>query len=104
MKSRVKNVVCLPEQYDNDHGMRQLCASIVCMRLHIEETTADDERRGVALNKKVFEFAREDLDAERLYRIRKIDVFDAAANAGFSANFRNTYPDLKQKLARHRGA
>jgi hypothetical protein len=57
------------------------------------------------LNNRAFEFARDDLDAERLYRSRKIDVFDAVSNAPcFSEKFRTKrYPQMVDELARKRG-
>jgi hypothetical protein len=104
MKSRVKNVMGLPDQYANDHGIRQLKASIACLRLFIEEVAAGDERLGAGLNEKVFEFALHDLDAERLYRARKIDVFDAASNAKcLPGKFRTIrYPQMLRELAKRR--
>lgn len=105
LQSRVHNVVGLPDQYANEHGIRQLEASIVCLRLFIEGTAvAGDEKRARDLNEAVFKFARDDLDAERLYRSRKIDVFNAASNAEcFSEKYRNMrYPQMVEELARKR--
>jgi hypothetical protein len=104
MKSRVKNVMGLPDQYANEHGIRQLRASIICLRMFIEDTAADDERRGLTLNNKAFEFARDDLDADRLYRSRKIDVFDAVSNAPCVCEKFPTmrYPQMVDELARKR--
>jgi hypothetical protein len=88
----------------NEHGIRQLRASIVCLRLFIEETATDDERRGLTLNNKAFEFARDDHDAVRLYHVHGIDVFDAVSSAPcFPEKFRTTrYPQMVEELAKRR--
>jgi hypothetical protein len=103
-KSRVHNVMDLPAQYDNEHGLRQLHASILCVRLFIEATAAQDPKRARDLNESVFKFALHELPAQRLYRARKIDVFDAASNAEcFPEKFRTfRYPQMVQELAKRR--
>ena len=51
LQSRVHNVMGLPDHYANEHGLRQLEASIVCLRLFIEGTAvAGDEKRARDLN------------------------------------------------------
>lgn len=104
MMSRVHNVMDLPDQYANDHGLRQLHASIACLRLFIEATAARSEKYARDLNEKVFEFAQHELVAQRLYRSRQIDVFDAVSNAPcFSEKFRTMrYPRMVEELAKKR--
>jgi hypothetical protein len=104
MMSRVKNVVGLPHKYANEHGLRQLKASITCLRLFIEKNTALEERRGLVLNESVFKFALHDVEADKLPRVHGIDVFEAVSNAEcFSEKYRTVrYPQMAQQLARRR--
>lgn len=104
MKSRVKNVMGLPDQYANDHGIRQLKASIVCLRLFVEDMAAQDARRGAELNEKIFNFALHDNDAERLLRTQEIDAFNAASTAeSLPEKFRSIrYPQMVKELAKRR--
>lgn len=104
MKSRVKNVMGLPDQYANAHGLSQLRASILCLRLFIEEGGAQDERFGTALNEKVFKFALHDLEANKLLQVHGIDVFEAASKADcFSEKYRTIrYPQMVAELAKKR--
>jgi hypothetical protein len=58
----------------------------------------------LTLNNKVFEFARDDHDADRLYRVHGIDVFAAVSNAPcLPEMFLTTrYPQMVQELDRKR--
>ena len=106
LESRLHNVLGLPDQYDNDHGLRQLKAAIVCLRSFIEDISTLDQKRAHALNERVFKFALHGLNAVRIFKGRGIDVFEAASNADtLSENFRTIrYPQMVAELAKRRGS
>lgn len=81
MQSRVHNVVSLPSQYANDHGIRQLRASIVCARSYLRELARGNVRRALKQIKRVFAFARGRV-ASQLYAAHGIEVFDAVLCEG----------------------
>lgn len=105
LMSRVHNVMGLPEQYATEHGLRQLNASIVCLRLFIDANAEEDFKRAQALNELVFKFALHDLDAIRLFASRRIDVFAATSQSEkLSEKFqRIRYPQMRNVLAKRRG-
>lgn len=60
MESRVANVLGLPEQYNNPHGLQQMRASVVCAAEFLRELLDQGERRAVLnLNERIFRFATE---------------------------------------------
>lgn len=105
LMSRVHNVVGLPRQYATDHGLRQLRASIVCLRLFIDANADEDPKRAQALNEQGFKFALHDIDAGRLLASRGIDVFDATSRSEkLSEKFQTIrFPQMKNELAKRRG-
>jgi hypothetical protein len=99
MQSRVFNVVGLPGQYNNDHGLRQLRASIACLRAMIEQVAKDNPRDALKLIKRVFRFAKH-RRARRLRATHEISVFDAVPVSPHLPNaFHETeYPRMRRSL------
>jgi hypothetical protein len=104
MRSRVSNVMGLAEKYATDHGMRQLRASIVCMRLFTEATAREDQKRAQALNEAIFKFALHDNDAQRLLKVHGVDVFDAvSSHESLGDNFcEKRMPQMRREIEKSR--
>jgi hypothetical protein len=100
LESRAHNVMDLAFKYSNPHGLRQMKASIVCLREFILELAQHRPQESIGLNQKVFELACHDLVAQRLFALHKIDVFDAIACAPpVPESFRLTeYPKMREAL------
>jgi hypothetical protein len=96
LESRAYNVIKLPSIYDNEHGIRQLRASICCAREFIRELLGEgQERNARKLVERVFRFSTRQT-ARRLHSGRGIDVFQAVApDPRFCEAFRTKrYPQM----------
>jgi hypothetical protein len=104
LQSRVYNVVRLPGK-DDAHGIRQLCAAILCAREHVRAVAAQNVKNARKLNKRLFGFAC-GTHARELYARHGIDVFDAVCiDAALPERFHTQgYAEWRNSLARRRGA
>lgn len=77
LASRVHNVMGLPHQYDNAHGLGQLRAAIGCARASIVEQLSEKQvRPALDAAKVVFRLAKHDRSVE-LMRSKAIHISDA---------------------------
>lgn len=102
--SRVANVGGL-EKYQTDHGVRQLKASLLCMRTFLElELEAGEERIVTKLNERIFKFCLEDY-AQRVYELCGIEPFSAvlAGDARLPEKFNTIrYPQMQERINKRR--
>ncbi len=105
MASRIENVVAAPDKYDNEHGLAQLRASIVCGREFIRgRLTAGDVRGALRDVEAVFKLCQE-RSALSVYRRRQVDPFLAVPSElpALSAPFRvRRLPQMRAALDRLR--
>jgi hypothetical protein len=102
MQSRVHNVMTLSSKYDTPHGLRQLRASIVCLREYVIEMLdkGGDPREALNIHKTTFRFCTAQI-ARRLFRTKGIDPFDAVRpHPRLPGNFgTKCYPTWLRRLA-----
>lgn len=103
--SRVANVGGL-EKYQTPHGLKQLRASILCLRTFLElELEADEVKTVKKLNERIFQFALGDY-AQRVLSLCDIEPFSAVLYGEkrlpemFNAR---RYPQMQQELQERRG-
>jgi hypothetical protein len=79
MESHVHNVVGLPAEYDNDHGRKQLRASILVAHEFVRDVldqrfdAEDPVRATMNLNERIFRFCTRDRHAKELFRSSGVD-------------------------------
>jgi hypothetical protein len=79
MESRFHNVAGLAARYDNDHGRKQLRASIHSVREFLRDVlegkmgAQHPVREVLKMNERIFRFCQRDLHAKQLYRTHGID-------------------------------
>lgn len=102
--SRVANVGGL-EKYQTEHGVKQLKASLLCMRTFLEEQLDEGEVTTVKkLQERIFKFSLEDY-AQRVFELYGIEPFSAVLYgddrlpAMFNAR---RYPQMQQELEERR--
>jgi hypothetical protein len=111
MESRVHNVVGLPDAYDNEHGRRQLRASILIAREFVrdlldERIDAEDAVRAtIKLNERIFRFCIRDRHAKELFRSSGVDPAVAIHDdPRLPAAFRERrLPQMREQLAAREG-
>jgi hypothetical protein len=111
MESRVHNVVGLPDAYDNEHGRRQLRASILIAREFVrdlldERIDAEDAVRAtIKLNERIFRFCTRDRHAKELFRSSGVDPAVAIHDdPRLPAAFRERrLPQMREQLAAREG-
>ena len=103
--SRVSNVGGL-DKYHTDHGLRQMRASILCMRAFLQSQLDAGEHKVVTrLNERIFRFCLESEYAQKVFEQFGVEPFEAALHGDsrqppmFNAR---RYPQMKQELAQHR--
>jgi len=103
VESRVANVVGLPGLYDNDHGLKQLRASIIACRHFIEELAQHDCRRALKHVESLFRVSCS-TNAVRIYRQKGSDTFAALPSLDIlPLKFREErHPRMLRHLARKR--
>lgn len=106
MLSRVHNVVGLPGQYDTSHGIKQLCASLICCQEGIKTEAKSDPKAARRWIKAVFQFSLKNSRAKRIYKTHGIDPFDGVPDHGLEdlpSQFHETgYPAMRRQLAAKR--
>lgn len=109
LMSRVHNVMGLPDKYLNPHGLRQLEASVICAREYIAKLAAEADDDGKCklardASERVFKFAVNEHQAQRLYLARDIEVFDAVVSLDcFPEMFRERrYPQMLHEMSKRR--
>lgn len=105
--SRVANVGGL-EQYRTEHGVRQLRASIVCMRAFLQLELDGGEGKTVnKLHERAFRFCVESDYAQRVFELYEIEPFDVVLRGDerLPAMFNTKrYPQMQEHLAKRRAA
>jgi len=104
MISRAHNVASISHKYDNDHGRKQLVASIQCTRAFLRQIVDDGRaREALRMIKRIFRFALTS-DAIRVWQLRKIDVFDSVEpRRELGEQFvKHGYPQMWRELAMRR--
>lgn len=90
MISRTCNVADLPDTYANEHGLKQLRASVVMLRRFILQTAEiKGQRDALRLCKRVFKFGLQP-QALHVFQKHDVDVFDSAPKEGLGSTFTNT--------------
>jgi hypothetical protein len=107
LMSRVANVADL-EAYQNDHGRRQLRASIACMRAFLEERLeAGEVTTAKKLNEKVFTFCERSAYAQAVFARDGVEPFEAVVSdhARLPERFRSLrYVQMRAQIERRRRA
>lgn len=106
LRSRAANVIDLPGQYENEHGLEQLRAAVVCLRYFMLEVCEHDPREALNMANKVYRYAKSDRVGKAILRKHNIDPFEAvphdqALGDGF---FNESYPRWRDELAAKRAA
>jgi len=103
--SRVANVGGL-EKYQTEHGVRQLRASILCLRTFLELGLDAGEAKTVKkLNERAFRFCLESSYAQKVFELYEIEPFAAVlhGDARLPAMFNSKrYPQMQEQLAKRR--
>lgn len=104
LRSRAANVIDLASQYDNEHCLEQLRASVACLRYFILEVCEHDSREALNLANKVYRYAKSDRVGKAIFRKHAVDPFEAvphdqALGDGF---FHKSYPRWRDELAEKR--
>jgi hypothetical protein len=103
--SRFANVSDL-EKYQNDHGLKQLRASILCLRTFLGEQLDEDNAKAVKkLNERIFRFCVESEYPQKVFRRDGIEAFDAVLHrdARLPEQFRTKrYPPMLAQVTARR--
>ena len=76
LQSRVHNVIGLPQQYANLHGLNQLRASVICAREYIRVRAKLNRRPALNASEVVFKFATHQRSKDTVVR-HGIEIFEA---------------------------
>lgn len=103
--SRVANVGGL-EKYQTEHGVRQLKASLICLRTFLELELEEGQDKTVnKLNERIFKFSLGDY-AQRVFELYGIEPFSAALHGHdrLPPKFNAVrYPQMQAQIAKRRG-
>lgn len=98
LASRVANVMTIPNKYDNDHGVSQLRAAIVCVREYFQLLIAA-ENQGLYPQVEVVLRLSAKPTCVKLYNEKRIDVLEALPRHGLADNFyEKRLPQMKRLL------